>query len=44
MTSVTLGMKQPYLGKKLQHSLTEDLFPLARSIDDAVDESEEQIY
>jgi hypothetical protein len=44
MASVTLGMKQLCLGKKLQHSLTEDLFPLARDIDDAVDDSELQIY
>ena len=44
MTSVMSGMKQLCLGKKLQHSLTEDLFPLARDIDDAIDEAELQIY
>jgi hypothetical protein len=44
MANYTNGMKQLCLGKKLQHSLTEDLFPLARDIDDAVDESELQIY
>ena len=44
MASYTNGMNQQLLGKKLQHSLTEDLFPLARDIDDAVDESELQIY
>jgi hypothetical protein len=44
MTSSMSGMKLQLLGKKLQHSLTEDLFPLARDIDDAVDDSELQIY
>jgi hypothetical protein len=38
------GMKQRLLGKKLQHSLIEDLFPLARDVDDAIDENELQIY
>jgi len=38
------GMNQQLLGKKLQHSLTEDIFPLARDIDDAIDEAELQIY
>ena len=44
MTKFTTGMNQLCLGKKLQHSLTEDIFPLARDIDDAVDKAEEQIY
>jgi hypothetical protein len=44
MANFTAGMNQLCLGKKLQHSLIEDIFPLARDIDDAVDEAEEQIY